>query len=239
MRALQIGFGTVLVSTLSLSCGPGHADKPAAGTAQRAPASSGAVTSQGRMNTYDELVAGRLPALPSVERGICPFECCHFGKWTAEDSVDVFAAERDSSTLLSRLPPGTAIVADSGDLFTVAWGIAIMQERANVHDWVESALATLPFSPDSAFVLNRGDTVFHAGHIPEAGLILMIHGRAYLGAEWWYPPDILREYPNLEHRPALLVQSLREEWWVHVRVGNRSGWIDAYHSKVNGSDACG
>jgi hypothetical protein len=48
----------------------------------------------------------------------------------------------------------------------------------------------------------------------------------------------LKDFPKEVRTPALLVQALREEWWVHVRVGNRSGWIDAYHSKVSGSDAC-
>jgi hypothetical protein len=238
MRSLPIVLRATLLATISWSCGTGQADKSVAGTAKRALASVGAESSRARLDTYHELVAGRLPALPSAEKGICPFECCQFGNWTADDSIDVFAVERDSSTRPSRLPPGTAIVADSGDLFTVAWGIAIMQERANVHRWVESALDTLPFPPDSTFLLDRGDTVFHAGHIPEAGLIVMIRGRAYLGSESWYPADILRDYPDLSHRPALLVQPLREEWWVHVRVGNRSGWIDAYHSKVSGSDAC-
>ena len=235
MQSHRAVFHAVIVGTLAMGCGAPPSNKPAAGSVKRA--GNVALGSEG--NTYLALVSGRMPALPSVERGICPFECCRFGEWTADDSVDVFATERDSSSRFSRVPPETKIVADSGDLFTVNWGIAIMQERANVHRWVESALDTLPFPPDSTFLLNRGDTVFHAGHIPEAGLIVIIRGRAYLGSESWYPADILREYPDLPHRPALMVQSLREEWWVHVRVGGRSGWIDAYHSKINGSDACG
>jgi hypothetical protein len=96
--------------------------------------------------------------------------------------------ERDSASRFSRVPAGTSIVADSGNLYTVKWGIAVLQETADIHRYIESALDTLPFSPESSFVLNRGDTVVHAGHIPESGVILMIRGRAYLGGELWHRP---------------------------------------------------
>lgn len=150
----------------------------------------------------------------------------------------MFAVERDSSSRFSRVPAGTAIAADSGNLYTVAWGVAVLQSNADIHTFIQSALDTLPFSSETSFVLARGDTVIHAGHIPESGEIIMIRGRAYVGGEFWHTAEDAREFPKLADSPALLLHPLRQEWWVHVTVGSRKGWIDAYRSKLKGSDAC-
>jgi hypothetical protein len=223
----------------ALACAPGHADRPAAGEASRERVMAKGDTSSSESRAFTNLMVGKLPSLPWVRRGFCPFECCRLGTWTTDDSVDVYATERDTTSRSFRLPPGASIVADTGNLHTVAWGIVVLQESADIHRHIESALDRLPFFPDSSIVLSRGDTVWHAGHVPEAGLILVIHGRGYLGGEFWRSPEDIRSYPDEAHQPGLLVQPLREEWWVHIRSGDRNGWIDAYHSKVNGSDACG
>ncbi len=239
MRSVRIVLRAALLAAVAVAC---EADKPVSRFVSRplvaAPVAAKVDSARPWPSDDKLVVGGRLTSLPLVARGVCPFECCQFGKWTTRDSVDVFASERDSASRLTRLPPDFTIVADSGDLYTVRWGIAILQRQTDVGDYLVAPLDSEEYATPPSLVLNRGDTVVRMGHAPESGEILLIHGRPYIGSEFWYRKQDLKAAPELAQLPALLVQEARDEWWVHVKFGGRSGWVDAYHSSIGGKDAC-
>ena len=73
------------------------------------------------------LVAGAqqsAPApLPLVVRAACPFECCRLGEWGTYDSVAAYDRERQSGTPAFWLLPKQRFIADSANLYILAYGM--------------------------------------------------------------------------------------------------------------------
>ncbi len=185
------------------------------------------------------LLSQGLPPLPWIARGACPFECCQLGHWTTGDSVRLFAREADSTAGYVLLPRAARLLADSGNLHTVSLGIVVLGETTDLATYVLDPPFASFASRDQAPTLQPNDTAYVTGHVPELGMTVWVRGKEFLVEDFWWEPELLREYPNVPHRPGILVQPLREEWWVHVFYGERSGWLDEYHSAIDGADACG
>jgi hypothetical protein len=228
-------FIAVALPATAVGCAIARSDKP------RSDSAAPNLRTAAILDT-PRLIAARsasLPPLPWVRNNVCPRECCQLGEWTTTDSIVVYAREGDSASRSFTLPPHARVVAESGDLHTVALGVVTFKESTDVGPYLRSALDSLPFTEGASLILTPADTVLVTGEISEEGPTFWIRGRAYAGDELWQEPDEPEAVSGSRHRPGRLVTPLREEWWVHFHAGERSGWFDAFRNQVEGSDACG
>src|SRR5256885_10442822 len=69
----------------------------------------------------------RLPGPPVMQRGACPFECCHLGDWKTTEPTRVYATERATGAPAFIIPQGQSIKADSADFFTLRYGVIVVR----------------------------------------------------------------------------------------------------------------
>jgi hypothetical protein len=189
------------------------------------------------------LRAQALPSLPQVYRGDCPFECCQLGNWTARESLQLYPAERKAGKPIAILRPGQSFTADSADFYTLDWGIISVRRPMRLLDELspEADNDSIQADQRGARVLARqlapGDTIYHIGHIPEAGEIVWLDGVQAVAA--WFWADREEDLKELD-APAVVVRPIRQEWWVRIRTRTgQIGWIQAWNKQIEGKDACG
>jgi hypothetical protein len=190
--------------------------------------------------SWSPLAAQRPPSTPFVERGACPFECCQLGHWTARDTLPVYARQQAPDAPLFLIAPGQGFVADSADFHTLALGIILVRQAFSLADYLaEEGPSPRPGPAGSArrtALRNRlapGDTIYLIGEVTETGERVWARGVEDTVEAFWSEPAF--EKPDA---PAVMVRPIEQEWWVHVNVGGRSGWIQAWNRRIDGTDAC-
>jgi hypothetical protein len=184
-----------------------------------------------------------LPSLPQVYRGACPFECCQLGNWTAREPLRVYREERKVEKAIALLRPGQSFSADSANFYTLGWGIITVRRPMRLLDNLgpEADNDSIQADPRGAAVLGRqlapGDTIYHIGHVPEAGEIVWLDGvRAVVAWFWADREEDLKEFDA----PAVVARPISQEWWVRIRTRDgQAGWIQAWNKQIEGQDACG
>ena len=181
-------------------------------------------------------VAGRPPTLPYVERDVCPFECCQFGKWTAGETMAVYATEFDTTQVAFTVGVGDTFVAESGHLIWERFGKLLIREPVR------------SFEP--------GDTAIFLSSAGEEGFVIWEGGEFTWVREFWAPIEPGESAVAWEAKknqgvryPAIMIEHPRMAWWVRVRSGSgRTGWVRLenrvthgfyFEPYVDGTDACG
>lgn len=155
--------------------------------------------------------------LPYVQRDICPFECCHYGKWTAESTVVVRKEARSESPVLFSIPAGETFEALTGEVTTLKAGKGIVLN------------GTPQFEP--------GTFIDLLGILGEAGYAAWYQGElSGVGYVDSVPSYLWGERGAI----ALLKEAPVTEWWVRVRKANgREGWVlYSEDLSIKGLDAC-
>src|SRR5687767_8313232 len=70
------------------------------------------------------------PVAPWVVSGVCPFECCTYGRWRFVTGADVQAAPRTDAPVVVRIAPGSRVRADSGRVQVDTVGVVVVRR-----DW--------------------------------------------------------------------------------------------------------
>lgn len=172
------------------------------------------------------LVAQSRPPEPYIERGVCPFECCRYGGWTAEDSIVVYTGEGSSDTAFLLLPR-EQLNALTGNVHLLRAGLVVLTQPVTI-----SGEDSFP-----ARTLSAGDTAYVLSYRGEGWYDVWVNDTIRNVESFW---DDRREYPRPTNRPAHLVSEPEDIWWVYVTTPNgRTGWIRMDQANVSGLDACG
>lgn len=157
------------------------------------------------------------PALPKVDYKACPFECCQFGEWKAEQDVTVY--DRWSRKGRKKL-----FTVRAGENVSALTGVHVTYRPGR--------LKILRDIPDLG--LREGDTVE----------TYMYSGEGYI--HFWSNGKMQHDQiftslncPQAGEKIACLLDHGDKEWWVKVRTtSGRVGWVRG-NEGFSGSDACG
>lgn len=164
------------------------------------------------------------PAAPSarayyVARGICPFECCHYGPWVAEGPVEAYARELSRDSVVFRIASGDTIVADTGNVHIMVPGVVVVGQPVTME-----LSSGKPFGSAAP-----GDTVF----------VLEYHGEGYYNVRHRGRDAEVESFWSDSTR-ARLVREPVQEWWARVRAKDgRQGWVRMNDARIGDVDLCG
>ena len=184
-----------------------------------------ACSPEGRQSPRDSIVA-RTASLPMssesvyVEAGVCPGECCQYGRWRTASVVALHARADSTSGIVARLDSGTLVNALTGA----------------VH--VRPGRIVLTNAVDSVF--GPGDTLAIYSYVGEGYRRVRRAGSTdSLVPVPLYPIDTTCVgTPNARCQGTLLYAPV-EVWWTRIEApGGIVGW-SAQPERFDGMDACG
>ena len=154
-----------------------------------------------------------------LDRGACPFECCHYGRWTANRAIAAFAAPRRGSARIAWIAPNTTVEAMDGFVRTL--GQPFRVHRAHGDYRPGDTLMVYTYQGEGFF------RIWHAGHWRDEDLGFSPYG----GSGGTRCADDARCWGTLS-------APLRSDWWVRVRLPDaRVLWVRGNAGFV-GQDAC-
>jgi hypothetical protein len=137
------------------------------------------------------------PNVPFIQRNVCPFECCQFGKWTARSPLKVYKKEGDTSANVFTIKPGEEFTAIGGNVHVVKLGELVLEKSFN--NFIEG---------DKIYILSyRGEGFYDLWY---EGKVLDLESDA---------PDKIWTNGRLVNYPEIV-------WWVLIKNKERKqGWI--------------
>jgi hypothetical protein len=154
--------------------------------------------------------------------GVCPFECCQYGRWRAESAVVLYARRDTTSEQIGEIPRGTVVTALTGAVH-VRPGRAVLRRQIDSVFRPGDTLAIHSYVGEGHWRVRRagtGDSLVHAQ--------LQSVDRACA----------LPSAPA-SHCPAQLLYAPVQVWWARIRVANGVvGWTPRT-DLFAGTDACG
>jgi hypothetical protein len=147
-----------------------------------------------------------------VTEGVCPFECCQLGTWTAREPLRVLLEPRLGSPLAFKIDSGEAVRAERGDLHQISLAKVVLRYPTTL--W--------RYGNDSTLTVPAGDTLVIDGYVGEGNWNVSYRGADYSAEQFW-TEDGTSATPKV---PGVLVQPLRAEWWVRLRnQTDQVGWL--------------
>lgn len=181
---------------------------------------------------HPETVARARPAPPAtapgaeVERGVCPFECCTYGRWSALAELPAYAAEADTSRVAFRLQRGEEFTARTGNVHISPVGLAVARDTFTL----------TPPNDRAPIRLSPGDTVQVLSPVGEGFFRVRVDGRVVEAEGFW-----AMTRPGRTRPVGKLLRAPGWSWWVEVEnARGETGWLrmDALGGKIRGADAC-
>lgn len=181
--------------------------------------------------TSAEEPQGILP-IPYVEKNVCPFECCQFGKWTAKSAINAYVIDNKNSKIAFKVRPNDILQAITGNLYIDDYGQLLITKPIYNFKKKDRVLA-LHCVDEGAFLLwNKG--VFSRVEIfwdtnPQVGAfdVEPLQDSKYFG---------------------LMLKEPSMTWWVKVEnTRGQSGWLNlrnttsycfGFKERIEGMDAC-
>ncbi len=120
---------------------------------------------------------------------------CGPGNWTAAGRLRVQARPSESAVASFSLQPSDTFVVDSSVVRVTQFGRAVLRQRYE------------DYTP--------GDTLIITGYGGEGYYSIWRRGHAHNQRSFW----------DGDSAPAKLLRPVQQEWWVHIRHGNASGWV--------------
>jgi hypothetical protein len=149
----------------------------------------------------------------------CPFECCAFGQWTAQETFTVYEKSDETSEIIERI--------DNGESFDALTGIAYVKPgKLNIVKYYSD--------PWTGIQLDAGEQIYELTYLGEGWSKYWYHG--YIGNTSMQ--DICgHEYAT----PECWLERVSEPestWWVRVKLSDGAlGWIkDPFN--VDGAYGC-
>jgi hypothetical protein len=157
-----------------------------------------------------------------VDEGVCPFECCTYGKWRADTATVLLSAPTRQARAVGQVAAGSSIDAVGGKVITEAGRFVVTRDHDKHHRgdvlWVYTYIGEGYFR------------VWHAGRMGQEQL-------EFSPAEGGTSGDRCQESERWCW--GKLDRPLRTKWWVRLRTDRGSeGWTDKPEN-FTGSDACG
>jgi len=150
--------------------------------------------------------------------GVCPFECCTYREWTAEDEIPIHQNRSEKSAVVFRLRRQEHFDAVTGVVVTEKPGV-VRIDRPVQDGYLEG-------SDQPQLSLKAGDTIYLLSPLGEG---------AYL---FWYRGKVYRSSTDLAAMPGVDAAGARMTWWKQVRnKAGKKGWT--LSDKFSNADACG
>jgi hypothetical protein len=176
---------------------------------------------------------------PYRVEGVCPFECCQYGSWTARSDIPVFAAERARVAPAFTIRKGETFEAVGGAYWTIE--PFILRAKAPFEIKVSSNL--VPEAPgraklgsgwktDEQVSLPAGTDIHVVAYLGEGQHVGLAAGKpvAFDGS--------LYDSPDSDFTVAKPGGASATEWWIEVSSKGRRGWFERGNHEIEGSDAC-
>jgi len=151
-----------------------------------------------------------------VAKGVCPFECCHYGNWTALEDTELVATP-GGKRVVGKAAKGNRVVGLTGEVHLRPEPVVVLTAGALPKDSI-------------AFVLDYGGEGY--GHVFTRGKVVDV----FLG----YGEYCFRPSEDCWGETLLPAKERKKQvWWVQVRLANgATGWTDKPEN-FGGKDACG
>lgn len=163
-------------------------------------------------------VAQEKPPAHYENWGVCPFECCTYREWTADDEIPVHEGRSEQSAIVFRLRPHEQISALTGVVVTEKAGVIRIDKP------VKDGYAEGNDAPQLS--LKRGDVVYLLSPLGEGSYLFWYHGKVY------------RSGIEIASMPGVDGNDAKMRWWKQVRNrAGKKGWTTS--DKFSNADACG
>jgi hypothetical protein len=159
-----------------------------------------------------------IPPMPYRDLGACPFECCHYGAWTAVKPATARQTDDPRSSVAFQIKAGQKVTAQTGVVITRKPGTVRMQKEYS-YDTYKVPAGTL------LYTLHNGG---------EGTTLIWFGGKAR-----WAELYAETVHKGTADYPWDVLSLPETEWWVKVRTENGAiGWILAPQD-FQGMDSCG
>lgn len=176
--------------------------------------------------------------MPFVLENACPFECCTYGDWTAEEPIAVHVRRTADSRTFTRIGKGRTFKAVGGRVVVAEPGrvsVSKPHELCRLYslekqEWVY---------PHECTEVPPGDVFYPLNHSGEGQWNVWYEGEVYQdnGMDWRFGRR--PETRSADEVSATLEQKPELQWWVRVRTDEGgAGWILMDDTEVSGHDAC-
>jgi hypothetical protein len=165
-----------------------------------------------------------------VDRGVCPGECCTYGKWSVAVEAPVVEAP-GSSKVLATLEPKQPVTAVTGETHMAPIPAQVLRDRT-----IGSEKHTAKVKAgDVVWLLSPvGEGVWriYAGERIVEEQALFVDDAGCLATPPTDPATCWAKSEAVDPGPVT--------WWVKVKLADgRTGWVDNTHDVLTGFDGCG
>jgi hypothetical protein len=94
--------------------------------------------------------------IPYIDYGICPFECCRFGKWVIKSTIPVYKAENDTSAVEYFLKSDDTVFAETGNLHIEQFGKILVTKPINEFNVGDTLIALSCWGEGSYRIWSKG-----------------------------------------------------------------------------------
>lgn len=175
---------------------------------------------------------------PYRVEGVCPFECCQLGRWTARSDIPVLAAERGRVAPAFTIRSGETFEAVRAAYWTL-WPlvlrakapIELLRARGFEIEAADRAKIAGVWGSDEFAALPAGTELHVLANLGEGAYAGVAAGKAFEFEALWKDPAA----------PFTVVKSQAAnatEWWIEVDANGRRGWFERGRYSIEGSDAC-
>jgi len=150
--------------------------------------------------------------------GVCPFECCTYREWTADDDVPVHQGRSDASPIVFHLR--------RDESFDAVTGVVVTERAAAVTIDAPVREGYTKGSDAPQLDLKNGNTIYILSPLGEGDWL------------FWYRDRVYRSGDALASVIAAQAQPLKARWWKLVKNhAGAEGWTAS--DKFRNADACG
>lgn len=156
----------------------------------------------------------KLPPLPYMDWGACPFECCTYRGWEATREVKIYTSRKEGSKISFVLAKGELAIGVTGVVLTKSYGITKILKPVKI--------GYTPVSTAPELSLKAGDFVYTLHYAGEASDFFWYRGSVYTD-QILVPEIAMGSSPN--EQSIEIVSRPDYEWWVKVQnKAGRVGW---------------
>ena len=177
---------------------------------------------------WQSAVAQDLPRLPYFSWSACPFECCTYRAWRAEQPINTFIKRDSKSAIAYKVKTREWVRAVDGVVITRRYGVSKVIKPVDVGYSKDGKGPLLHLEP--------GELVYSLHYEGEGQYLFWYKGKSYIDGVASRTPDSEPLDPELSFQTLSTPQY---EWWVKIK--NRQGqigWTNTPESFSN-SDRCG
>lgn len=168
--------------------------------------------------TITSIMAQERPPSGYENWGVCPFECCTYRVWSADDEIPIHASRDEKSPVLFRLHQGELVDALTGVVVTVKPGVIKIDKP--VRD------GFIKGNDEPQLALKAGDIVYMLSPLGEGAYLFWYQGKVYESG------NALTAMEGVDGRGSKMT------WWKLIKNrANKTGWTQS--EKFSNVDACG